>query len=89
MRSVQLMTLAGWPKRNVLSFKERSVRHLEDILNDAGIEEPLLHNGRWYVTKDAALAGMTAMIEECAKTCEEMGPHEFEWAAARLRDLLK
>lgn len=46
------------------------MEHLEDILTAASIEDPLLHGGRWYVTKDAALAGMTsariAAMEEAA-----------------------
>ncbi len=47
------------------------MRHLEDILRDAGFDaDPVLHGGRWYVTKDAALAGMTAVIEDCAKVAE-------------------
>lgn len=47
--------------------------HLEDILRDASIEDPLLHNGRWYVTRDAALAGMTAVIGANAKPGRTLG----------------
>ena len=51
------------------------MKHLEDILHEAAIEEPLLHGGRWYVTKDAALAGMTKgraeAFEEAAQIADD------------------
>ena len=54
------------------------MEHLEDLLQAASIEAPLFHGGRWYVTKDAALAGMTAArlsaIEESAKVAAEAVP---------------
>lgn len=40
------------------------MEHLEDILREAMIGDPVLHNGQWCVTKDAALAGMTLTREK-------------------------
>lgn len=37
--------------------------HLEDVLHDAAIEQPFLHEGKWCISKDGALAGMTAVIK--------------------------
>lgn len=66
------------------------MKHLEDILREASIEDPLLHEGRWHVTKDAALAGMTAVIEHCATVADGLskgvsgGPGPL-WCAGVMR----
>lgn len=39
-------------------------QHLETILHNAAIEEPFLHNGKWCISMDGALAGMTAVISQ-------------------------
>lgn len=54
--------------------------HLEDLLREASLFDPQLFNGRWYVTKDDALCGMTAVLRRCQ---EQAVPCVHHWVDIR------
>jgi len=59
--------IAAWNARKVVPTSDvYPPFHLEEVLHEAAIEEPFLHNGKWCISKDGALAGMTAVWQRMA-----------------------